>query len=82
MRVVVVREYGRPAVLTLARVPGRTGPGRAIGVQFAGVDHTDVRNRIGDRLGVVPSLPGWRSRAPSAGSGTGRGLSPGQPVAA
>ena len=72
MRAVVVPEYGGPEVLTLADLPEpEPGPGEVtVTVRFAGVNYTDVRNRIGDGLGWCRSCPAWRSRAPSAGSGT------------
>jgi NADPH:quinone reductase len=60
MRAIVVREFGGPEVLRLEEVPEpRPGPGQvAINVQFAGVNFTDIRNRVGDGLGVVPFTPG------------------------
>ena len=60
MRAVVVSEYSGPEVLTLAELPEpEAGPGEVtITVRFAGVNFTDVRNRIGDGLGVVPFVPG------------------------
>ena len=60
MRAVVVAEYGGPEVLRVAEVPEpEPGPGEVtISVRFAGVNFTDVRNRIGDGLGTVPFVPG------------------------
>jgi len=74
MRAVVVAEYGGPEVLRVAEVPEpEPGPGEVtISVRFAGVNFTDVRNRIGDGLGgQCRSYPVWRSRAASAAWGTG-----------
>jgi NADPH2:quinone reductase len=85
MRAVVVREYGAPEVLRLAEVPEpEPGAGEVtIGVRFAGVNFTDVRNRIGDGLGVVPFVPGVEVAGTVREVGDGvSGLSPGQPVAA
>ena len=85
MRAVVVREYGAPEVLRLAEVPEpEPGAGEVtIGVRFAGVNFTDVRNRIGDGLGVVPLVPGVEVAGTVREVGDGvSGLSPGQPVAA
>src|SRR6516164_9607206 len=85
MRAVVVRQYGGPEVLRLAEVP-EPEPGQGevtIGVRFAGVNFTDVRNRIGDGLGVVPFVPGVEVAGTVRLVGEGvTGLSPGQPVAA
>ena len=85
MRAVVVRQYGGPEVLRLAEVP-EPEPGQGevtIGVRFAGVNFTDVRNRIGDGLGVVPFVPGVEVAGTVRHVGDGvSGLSPGQPVAA
>ena len=84
MRAVVVREYGGPEVLTLADLPEPDpGPGEVtITVRFAGVNFTDVRNRIGDGLGVVPFVPGVEVAGTVRRVGDGvTGLSPGQPVA-
>jgi NADPH2:quinone reductase len=85
MRAVVVPEYGGPEVLTLADLPEpEPGPGEVtIAVQFAGVNFTDVRNRVGDGLGVVPFVPGVEVAGTVRRAGDGvTGLSPGQPVAA
>ncbi|MGH3471219.1 MAG: quinone oxidoreductase family protein [Nocardioidaceae bacterium] len=85
MRAVVVRELGGPEVLRMEDVPEpEPGPGEiAIAVAFVGVNYTDVRNRVGDGLGVVPFIPGVEV------SGTVRTLGDGvdafrvgQPVAA
>jgi NADPH:quinone reductase len=85
MRAVVVGEYGGPEVLRLAEVPEpEPGPGEVtITVGFAGVNFTDVRNRIGDGLGVVPFVPGVEVAGTVRRVGDGvTGLAPGQPVAA
>lgn len=60
MRAMVVREFGGPEVLRLAEVrePQPTAGEVAITVEFIGVNYTDVRNRLGDGLGVVPFTPG------------------------
>ena len=84
MRAVVVPEYGGPEVLTLTDLPEpEPGPGEVtITVRFAGVNFTDVRNRIGDGLGVVPFVPGVEVAGTVRRVGDGvSGLSPGQPVA-
>src|SRR5215470_18996652 len=84
MRAVVVRQYGGPEVLRLAELPEpEPGPGEVtIGVRFAGVNFTDVRNRIGDGLGVAPFVPGVEVAGTVRGIGDGvTGLSPGEPVA-
>jgi NADPH:quinone reductase len=84
MRAVVVTEYGGPEVLKLADLPEpEPGPGEVtITVRFAGVNFTDVRNRIGDGLGVVPFVPGVEVAGSIRRVGDGvTGLSPGQPVA-
>jgi NADPH:quinone reductase len=84
MRAVVVPEYGGPEVLTLADLPEpEPGPGEVtIAVRFAGVNFTDVRNRIGDGLGVVPFVPGVEVAGTVRRVGDGvTSLSPGQPVA-
>ena len=85
MRAVVVSEYGGPEVLKLADLPEpEPGPGEVtITVRFAGVNFTDVRNRIGDGLGVVPFVPGVEVAGTVRRVGEGvTGLAPGQPVAA
>jgi NADPH:quinone reductase len=73
MRAIVVQELGGPEVLRVEQVPEpRPGPGEiAINVEFAGVNFTDVRNRVGDGLGVVPFTPGVEV------SGTVSALGPG-----
>ena len=84
MRAVVVREYGGPEVLRLADLPEpEPGPGEVtITVQFAGVNFTDVRNRIGDGLGVVPFVPGVEVAGTIRRIGDGvTELTPGQAVA-
>jgi NADPH2:quinone reductase len=60
MRAIVVREFGGPEVLRVEQVDEPTpGTGEvAISVEFVGVNFTDVRNRVGDGLGVVPLTPG------------------------
>jgi NADPH2:quinone reductase len=84
MRAVVVAEYGGPEVLRVAEVAEpEPGPGEVtISVRFAGVNFTDVRNRIGDGLGRVPFVPGVEVAGSIRWVGEGvSGLSPGQPVA-
>src|SRR5215471_11877665 len=84
MRAVVVSEYGGPEVLRLGDLPEpEPGPGEVtIAVRFAGVNFTDVRNRIGDGLGVVPFVPGVEVAGTVRRAGDGvTGLRPGQPVA-
>ncbi|HEY2044613.1 MAG TPA: zinc-binding dehydrogenase [Jatrophihabitans sp.] len=60
MKAIVVREFGGPDVLEIAEVPTpEPGPGEIlIAVEYAGVNFTDVRNRVGDGLGEVPFIPG------------------------
>jgi len=60
MKAVVVRRLGGPDVLQIEDVPEpEPGPGElAIAVEFVGVNFTDVRNRVGDGLGIVPFIPG------------------------
>ncbi|MBO0776152.1 MAG: zinc-binding dehydrogenase, partial [Actinobacteria bacterium] len=85
MRAVVVPEYGGPDVLTVTELPEpEPGPGEvSITVSFAGVNFTDVRNRVGDGLGVVPFVPGVEVSGTVRRLGAGvAGLRPGQPVAA
>ena len=85
MRAVVVPEYGGPDVLTIRELPEpEPGPGEvSITVAFAGVNYTDVRNRIGDGLGRVPFVPGVEVAGTVRATGPGvTGLAPGQPVAA
>jgi NADPH2:quinone reductase len=85
MRAVVVPEYGGPEVLTLRELPEpEPGPGEvSIVVAFAGVNFTDVRNRIGDGLGVAPFVPGVEVAGTVRKLGPGvTTLRPGQQVAA
>jgi NADPH:quinone reductase len=85
MRAVVVPEYGGPEVLTVRELPEpEPGPGEvSITVAFAGVNYTDVRNRVGDGLGRVPFVPGVEVAGTVRAAGPGvTGLTPGQPVAA
>jgi NADPH:quinone reductase len=85
MRAVVVTEYGGPEVLTVRELPEpQPGPGEvSIDVAFAGVNYTDVRNRVGDGLGQVPFVPGVEVAGTVRATGPGvTGLQPGQPVAA
>jgi NADPH2:quinone reductase len=60
VKAIVVREYGGPERLELADVPmPEPGPGEiCIEVEFAGVNFTDIRNRVGDGLGKIPFTPG------------------------
>jgi NADPH2:quinone reductase len=84
MRAVVVPEYGGPEVLSLRDLPEpEPGPGEvSIDVRFAGVNFTDVRNRIGDGLGAVPFVPGVEVAGTVRRVGEGvTGLAAGQPVA-
>ncbi len=85
MRAIVVREFGGPEVLRLEEVPEPT-PGAAevaIAVEFIGVNFTDVRNRVGDGLGVLPFTPGVEvSGTVSAVGPDVRSLRVGQRVAA
>jgi NADPH:quinone reductase len=85
MRAVVVPEFGGPEVLTLREMPEPTpGPGEiSITVAFAGVNFTDVRNRVGDGLGKVPFIPGVEVAGTVRQVGPDvAGLRPGQHVAA
>ncbi|HEV3290096.1 MAG TPA: zinc-binding dehydrogenase [Streptosporangiaceae bacterium] len=78
-------EYGGPEVLTVRELPEpQPGPGEvSIDVAFAGVNYTDVRNRVGDGLGQVPFVPGVEVAGTVRATGPGvTGLQPGQPVAA
>ena len=84
MRAVVVAEYGGPEVLRVTEMPEpEPGPGEVtISVRFAGINFTDVRNRIGDGLGMVPFVPGVEVAGSIRRVGEGvSGLSPGQLVA-
>lgn len=73
MRAIVVRELGGPEVLRMEDVAEpRPEPGEvAVSVEFIGVNFTDVRNRVGDGLGMVPFTPGVEV------SGTVSALGPG-----
>jgi NADPH2:quinone reductase len=85
MRAVVVEEYGGPEQVVLRDLPEPTpGPGEVtIDVAFAGMNFTDIRNRWGDGLGVVPFVPGVEVSGTVRAVGEGvAGLHPGQPVAA
>jgi NADPH2:quinone reductase len=85
MQAVVVPEFGGPEVLTVTGLPEpEPGPGEvSVSVRFAGVNFTDVRNRIGDGLGVPPFVPGVEVAGTVRRLGAGvTGLRPGQPVAA
>ncbi|MGH9101593.1 MAG: quinone oxidoreductase family protein [Acidimicrobiales bacterium] len=85
MRAVVVEEYGSPEVLVVREMPEpEPGPGEvSITVGFVGVNFTDVRNRVGDGLGVLPFVPGVEASGTVRKLGPGvEGLRPGQPVAA
>ena len=85
MRAIVVPAYGGPGVLTLTDLPEpEPGPGEvSIAVRYAGVNFTDVRNRVGDGLGVAPFVPGVEVSGTVRRLGPGvSGLQPGQPVAA
>lgn len=85
MRAVVVPRHGGPDVLTVRDVAEpRPGSGEvSVAVRFAGVNYTDVRNRIGDGLGVPPFIPGVEVSGTVRAVGEGvTSLRPGQPVAA
>lgn len=85
MRAVVVPAFGGPEVMSVQDVPEpRPGPGEvSVAVRFAGVNYTDVRNRIGDGLGVPPFIPGVEVSGTIREVGEGvTSLRPGQPVAA
>ncbi len=60
MKAVVVHRLGGPDVLQIEDVAEpEPGAGElSITVEFVGVNYTDVRNRVGDGLGVVPFIPG------------------------
>jgi NADPH2:quinone reductase len=82
---VVVEQYGGPNTLqVLDRPAPEPGPGElSVDVRYAGVNFTDVRNRVGDGLGRVPFTPGVEvsGRVRALGSGVS-GFRVGQPVAA
>ncbi|MDT4894030.1 MAG: NADPH:quinone reductase [Pseudonocardiales bacterium] len=85
MRAIVVREVGGPEVLRIEDVPEpRPGAGEiAIAVEFIGVNFTDVRNRVGDGLGVVPFTPGVEVSGTVSAIGNGvEAFTVGQRVAA
>jgi NADPH2:quinone reductase len=85
MRAIVVRELGGPEVLRLEDVAAPLpGAGEvAIDVEFIGVNFTDVRNRVGDGLGVVPFTPGVEVSGTVSSVGPGvESLAVGQRVAA
>ena len=85
MRAMVVLSYGGPEVFELREVPEpRCDSGQVrIGVEFCGVNFTDIRNRRGDGLGRPPMIVGIEvaGRVLEAGSDVG-GLAVGDPVAA
>lgn len=85
MRAVVVEEYGGPEMLQVRERPApEPGPGElSVDVRYAGVNFTDVRNRVGDGLGRVPFTPGVEvsGRVRAIGPGVS-GFRVGQPVAA
>jgi NADPH2:quinone reductase len=82
---VLVEEYGGPQMLRVRERPvPEPGPGElSVDVRYAGVNFTDVRNRVGDGLGRVPFTPGVEvsGRVRSLGEGVS-GFRVGQPVAA
>lgn len=85
MRAVVIEDYGGPEVVRVKDVPEPVpGPGEvAIGVRFASMNYTDVRNRLGDGLGRVPFVPGVEVAGVVRALGPGvEDLKVGQPVAA
>jgi NADPH2:quinone reductase len=81
----VVEEYGGPKMLQIRDRPApEPGPGElSVDVRYAGVNFTDVRNRVGDGLGRVPFTPGVEvsGRVRALGPGVS-GFRVGQPVAA
>lgn len=85
VRAVVVEEYGGPEMLRIQERPApMPGPGElSVDVHYAGVNFTDVRNRVGDGLGRVPFTPGVEvsGRVRALGPGVS-GFQRGQPVAA
>jgi NADPH:quinone reductase len=85
MRAVVVPRFGGPEVLAVSDLPEpHPGPGEvSVSVEFAGVNYTDVRNRMGHGLGVPPFVPGVEVSGTVREVGSGvTSLRPGQPVAA
>lgn len=84
MRAMIVPSCGGPDVFELGNLPEPDcGPGQVrIGVEFCGINFTDVRNRRGDGLGRPPMVVGIEvaGRVLEVGSGV-EGLSVGQPVA-
>ena len=85
MRAMVLPAYGGPEVFELRDVSEpECGPGQVrVGVEFAGVNFTDVRNRRGDGLGRPPMIVGIEvsGRVLETSSGV-EGISVGDPVAA
>ena len=85
MKGAVVSEFGGPDVFEVKDVPAPTpGPGEvAIRVRYAGVNYTDVRNRVGDGLGTLPFIPGVEASGVVVACGPGvTRFEVGQPVAA
>jgi NADPH:quinone reductase len=85
MKAIVLREFGGPEVLRLQDwpTPEAAAGEVAIDVQYVGVNFTDVRNRWGDGLGVLPFVPGVEvsGTVRAVGAGVTR-FAVGQPVAA
>lgn len=85
MRAMVLPTYGGPEVFELRDVSEpECGPGQVrVGVEFAGVNFTDVRNRRGDGLGRPPMIVGIEVAGTvlEIGAGVER-LTVGDPVAA
>jgi NADPH2:quinone reductase len=85
MRAIVAPVYGGPEVFELRDVnEPACGSGQIrIGVEFAGVNFTDVRNRRGDGLGRPPMVVGIEvaGRVLETGADV-EGISVGEPVAA
>lgn len=85
MRAVVVPRFGGPEVLAVRDLPEPCpGPSQvSVAVEFAGVNYTDVRNRMGHGLGIPPFVPGVEVSGTVREVGSGvTTLRPGQPVAA
>jgi NADPH:quinone reductase len=85
MKAAVVPNFGGPEVFQVRDVPEPVpGPGQvAIRVRYAGVNFTDVRNRIGDGLGEPPFTPGVEASGTVVAVGPGvAGFEVGQHVAA